>query len=39
MIRVCGTWILPAKAYLPQIMDMFYVIHFSNLHNGLTDKL
>ena len=27
MIRVCGAWILRAIAYLPQIMDTFYIIH------------
>ena len=38
MIRVCGAWILPAIAYLPQIMDKFYIMHFSNLHNGLINR-
>ena len=38
MIHVCGAWILPAIACLPQIMDKFYIIHFSNLHDGLTDR-
>ena len=28
MFHVCGAWILPAIAYLPQIMDKFYIIHF-----------
>ena len=39
MIHICGAWILPAIAYLPQIIDKFYIIHFPNLHNGLTDML
>ena len=28
MIHVYAAWILPAIAYLPQIMDEFYIIHF-----------
>ena len=28
MIHVCGTGILLAIAYLPQIMDKFYIVHF-----------
>ena len=28
MIHVCGARILPAIAYLPHIMDKFYIIHF-----------
>ena len=27
MIHVCGAWILPVIAYLPQIMEKFYIIH------------
>ena len=27
MIHVCGDWILPAIAYLPQIMDKFIYIY------------
>ena len=27
MIHVCGAWILPVIAYLPQIMDKFYIKH------------
>ena len=28
MSHVCEDWTLPAIAYLPQIMDQFYIIHF-----------
>ena len=28
MIQACGVWILPAIAYLPQIMDKFDIIVF-----------
>ena len=28
MIRVCGAQILPAIAYLPQVMDNFYIKYF-----------
>ena len=28
MIHVCGAGIFSAIAYLPQIMDTFYIVHF-----------
>ena len=27
MIHAYGAWILPAIAYLPQVMDKFYIMH------------
>ena len=39
MIHVCGAWNLPTIAYLPQIMDKFYILDLSNLRNGLKDWL